>query len=31
MIEMTEIEPHHPRQKYRLTEKGMKTQKQWKK
>ncbi len=30
-IEMTEVEPNHPRQKYRLTKKGLKIKSQWKK
>jgi predicted HTH transcriptional regulator len=30
-IEMTETEPNHPRQKYRLTAKGLKAKQQWEK
>ncbi len=30
-IEMTEAEPNHPKQKYRLTKKGLKAKQQWKK
>jgi ATP-dependent DNA helicase RecG len=30
-IEMTEVEPNHPEQKYRLTEKGLKIKEEWRK
>ena len=30
-IEMTEAEPNHPNQKYRLTEKGLQIKEEWKK
>ncbi len=29
-IEITETEPNHPNQKYRLTEKGLKAKQEWK-
>lgn len=30
-IKITETEPNHPNQKYRLTEKGLKAKQEWKK